>query len=164
LKLLALEQSLPKGPVIVELPFDRLIDLCLIEESAFLKGRLFACVRYFLKLGEESLFTSEFEQLTRALKTFKNMQMSIHLSLDDPCPSLREVFDFMRSHKRLARCLILSRQRSTRKLIQTLMADDSKENTELPSVDVMSVYKRMEEDSDSLVRASGERLDFKYFR
>jgi hypothetical protein len=150
--LFSLEKKFPRGPILVELPFDRLIDVCLLEDSALVKGRLYPCVRYFLKHGEENMFVEEMNQLVQALNVFKDIQLTMVISLDMPYASLKEVFEFLVSHNKLIRCIIISPQRSLQTILSNAM-NDSSEEVISSDVDLMRIFQEITKASQGKLQA-----------
>lgn len=160
-KILSLEKRLPSGPILLELPFDRLSDLCILDDSVLIKGRMFPCVRYFLKYGEEAVFKREISHLVNSLRLYPTIQLTMILAVDEPYPCFAPVLEFLKNHKRMARCLIISRQRSTRAIFDNLSKlaepEDSNAVTELDPYgnDIARLLRQIQEDSNGSIRVQG---------
>jgi hypothetical protein len=151
--LLRIEKRIPAGPILVELPFDRLADVCLLDNSALIKGRLYPCVRYFLKKGDELLFVEEMTHLLNALSVFEGIKLTITLSMDNPFPDLGQVFALLKSHRKFIRCLVLSPQKSMRRILSELT--DSQDSDDR---DLMEVFRCIEAGSGGQLKHTGKTI------
>ena len=111
-------------PVVVDLTFDRLIDLSLLPSSVLLKANVLPCVRYFLSSSSlADAFISELSSLINALHSIDDISLLLILTVDDPAPAhLPAVLDFLQTHHRIIRMVVVTRERSPSLIFQSLLA------------------------------------------
>jgi hypothetical protein len=141
---LCVEQALSAVSIVVELQFDRLMDLCRLKNSCFFKARVYPSVVYYLKKGGEAQCNEELSLLVESLKRFKALQFSIHLLVDFPYPSLDLLMEFLKRQVGVARALIVSRQRSIRHLLESFSSSASLDLDTTFSADPILVLEEIE--------------------
>ena len=118
------------GPVLIDLSFDRMINLARVKDSVLLKGSAYPCIRYFIAANDaehdyEQECVEELSELLNVLKTeISEMQAILQLSVDRPYPNLERIFSFIFQNKAIIRFVIISSDRSPRNLVETLANDD----------------------------------------
>ena len=134
-------------PLVVDLTFDRLIDLALLDDSALLKANVLPCVRYFLSStpddddgraeqsveagqpgGVASLFISQMSGLLNALHTITDMSLLLLLTIDEPAPptaELQAILHFVQSHHSIIRMMVVTRERSPSVILKQLLSPPS---------------------------------------
>jgi hypothetical protein len=106
--------------VLVDVSYERLVDLLNLEDSVFLKIRVMPCVRYFLGPGEEDQFTSEMDHLLSLVRTISDLELVLNLSLEPPYPNMQTLFDYIRAAKGVIRFVIIQRERSPKEILARL--------------------------------------------
>ena len=134
-------------PLVVDLTFDRLIDLALLDDSVLLKANVLPCVRYFLsstadeddgqaeqlqatgqQRGVASVFISQMSGLLNALHTITDMSLLLLLTIDEPGPpsaDLQTILDFIQTHHSIIRMLVITRERSPSVILKHLLSPPS---------------------------------------
>lgn len=137
--------QLGSRPVLIELPFDRMMDLIHNSESILSRGNVYPSVLYHLKQGEENNCADELIELIKSLKTFKDLQFLTHLSVSLPFPSLKNLLALMKQNIDVMRCIVIAREKSPTKLLQSLK---SSENTDfVTNIDMMQLIEAFEDAS-----------------
>ena len=130
-------------PLVVDLTFDRLIDLALLDDSVLLKANVLPCVRYFLSATPEdddsqaaragqrrsvaSVFIQQMSALLNALHTITDMSLVLLLTIDEPAPpsvEMQTILDFIQAHHSIIRMLVLTRERSPSVILRQLLSSD----------------------------------------
>ena len=130
-------------PLVVDLTFDRLIDLALLDDTVLLKANVLPCVRYFLtstpdeeepqtksveggqRRGVASVFISQMSRLLNALHTITDMSLLLLLTIDEPAPpsaELQSILDFVQAHYSIIRMLVVTRERSPSVILRHLLS------------------------------------------
>ena len=134
-------------PLVVDLTFDRLIDLALLDDSVLLKANVLPCVRYFLSSAQEddeearsnsveaqprrdvaSVFISQMSGLLNALRTITDMSLLLLLTIDEPAPpsaTLQTIMDFIQSQHSIIRMLVVTRERSLSVILRQLLTPEA---------------------------------------
>ena len=109
-------------PIVVDLTFDRLTDLSLLPSSVLLRANVVPCVRYFLSSTANETFIADLSSLLNALHTITDISLLLILTVDDPPPSdLQVILDFVQTQHRIIRMVVLTRERSSSLIFQSLM-------------------------------------------
>ena len=135
-------------PLVVDLTFDRLIDLALLDDSVLLKANVLPCVRYFLSCapdgseddgraepveagqrgGVASVFIRQMSALLNALHTITDMSLVLLLTVDEPNPpesELTAIMDFIQAQHSIIRLVVLTRERSPTVILRQLLSPDT---------------------------------------
>ena len=109
--------------ILVDVSYERLLDLLLLDDSVFLKVRVLPCVRYFLGPGEESQFISEMDYLVSIIRGISDLELVLSLSVESPFPDLGRVLEYVKTLKGVVRFVLLQRERSPRDILGRLHAE-----------------------------------------
>ena len=120
----ALLQRLVNLPIIIDLTFDRLIDLSLLPSSVLLRATVLPCVRYFLSsTSSNAPFIAELSSLLNALHNIDDISLMLILTVDEPAPpDLSAVMDFLQAQHRIVRMVVVTRERSPSMIFDSLLA------------------------------------------
>ena len=106
--------------MMVDVTYERLVDLLLLDKSSFLKVRVLPCVRYFLSPGEEEQFILEMDYLLSLVKGISDLELVLSLSLEPPYPDTMRLLQYIKSQKGYIRFVLLSRERSPKEILGRL--------------------------------------------
>ena len=163
-----LSSSLRLSPILIDLSFERLIDLCRIPHSVLLRGRVYPLVRYYLSAGDESQFINEMDALLLHLSTIEPMQLVVSLSVDVPIPDMGVVVKYLQQQVKYIRFIVVSRERAPNSLFKKLLqpvafsssslsdppisadpaAADPESSPSIPSTDPFDLLVAIEQGSD----------------
>lgn len=124
-----LTPALTNVRIVVDVTYERLVDLLLLDKSCFLKVRVLPCARYFLGRGEEESFIAEMTYLISLVRDISDLELVLSLSLESPYPDMMKILQFIKSQKGVIRFILLSRERSPRDILHRLHEEiDSSRN------------------------------------
>ena len=158
----ALLQRLVNLPIIVDLTFDRLIDLSLLPSSVLLRATVLPCVRYFLSSSSSNApFIAELSSLVNALHTIDDISLLLILTVDEPAPDdLHAVLDFLQAQHRIVRMVVVTRERSPSMIFDSLLAGKRADAGAAQSTDVYALLQAIEHATHERVHP----VDFVPFR
>src|SRR5699024_5012961 len=73
-----------KQPIFVQLSIERLILLSRLDDTAFLKPRIFPSLKYFLKKGDEEQCLNEIKHLFHSLRELIGIKVIVSISIENP--------------------------------------------------------------------------------
>lgn len=151
------EEGLRKGSVIVaNMPVDRLLDLCELEDTALLRGRVFPAVKYYLAPGEESRCSEELKELMGAVRDIEGIRVVLDVVLEKPYPDLGPLFRFFFQHRGTVPLLTLTVGRSPRALFSRVMSGPQHAGTAAaqdPGVSLDELLGAIAKGSDAAITA-----------
>ena len=109
--------------ILVDVSYERLIDLLKLDNSVFLKIRVLPVVRYFIGVGEEAQFITEMNYLVSLILCITDLELVVSLSVEKPYPDLGAIFEFLKSLKGVVRFILLQRERSPREILGRLQQE-----------------------------------------
>lgn len=133
-----LTPALANVRIIVDVTYERLVDLLLLDRSCFLKVRVLPCVRYFLGPGEEQQFIAEMDYLLTLVKCISDLELVLSLSLEPPYPNMMTILEYIKRQKGYIRFVTLSRERSPREILQRLKEEIRMNQSALPMASASS--------------------------
>jgi acyl carrier protein len=162
-------------PILVDLSFERMIDLANLPDSVLLKGLIYPLVRYFLIKGEEKQCVSELTDVLEAVSTIEDIQVALAINVDAPYADMKPILDFVKSNKNLIRMALFSRERAPMRLYRrfssrTAAASSTDTDNNDPDSSQQSQHEHKDVDSldpceliDALQKASGSKLNMDDF-
>jgi hypothetical protein len=120
-KILLAHTLLKQGePILVSVSYERLVLLADLDNSCFLKPRIFPAMKYYLRKDDEQLCLQEMTQLIRVLQEFQGIKAVFSISIETPWPDLRPILALLRSHKGLIKVVEFQLERSPRRMVDTV--------------------------------------------
>eukprot|EP00474_Spongospora_subterranea_P002991 CRZ03449.1 hypothetical protein [Spongospora subterranea] len=116
--------------LLVELPYDRLRDLATVDQSCFLKGRVFPVVHYHLVESEQHMAINDLTALMSAAKQIADLPVILKLTFDREHPDLKPIIFFAVSNRLMFKYIFLSPVRSSKRLLALESKLDKGPNTE----------------------------------
>lgn len=137
-KVLLADSSMPPlCSVLLELTFERMIDLSRLPDSALLQARVYPVITMFVSSGQETEAVSQLKECVECLKDLSDMVVLVSLIVDHPFPDLGAILTYLRSQSRIVRFVSLTWERSTSQLFanvatgnSTLVAEELPPDTE----------------------------------
>lgn len=158
-------QSKTTSRIIVSVSFERLVILSKLEDTCFLKPRIYPSVKYFMRKGEEKIALDELMQAFAPMKEFTDMKMLVSIYLEKPLPDLSSLIAFLRLQKRFIKVVELVIERSPKNIFSGLTSLNLQEippeilyqiktegkNVYTESVDPYLVLKHIEEATNKTI-------------
>eukprot|EP00471_Norrisiella_sphaerica_P012421 CAMPEP_0184503486 /NCGR_PEP_ID=MMETSP0113_2-20130426/51919_1 /TAXON_ID=91329 /ORGANISM="Norrisiella sphaerica, Strain BC52" /LENGTH=574 /DNA_ID=CAMNT_0026892989 /DNA_START=122 /DNA_END=1847 /DNA_ORIENTATION=- len=129
----SLEQLVQKGcPVLVNMPFDRMVDLSNLEDTVFLKGRVFPCLKGYMMKGSEIETVDEIRQVLSALRDIARIKLIMDLVVErSSMPNLTSLFELLTQYKSMIPLVIFTSTRSLSQTHNKVLQWDSKDDAQL---------------------------------
>jgi len=145
--------------------FERLVILAKLEDTCFLKPRVYPSVKYFMKKGEEKIALDELMQAFAPMKAFTDMKMLVSIYLEKPLPDLSSLIAFLRLQKGFIKVVELVIERSPKNIFSGLTSLNLQEippeilyqiktegkNVYTESVDPYMVLKQIEDATNKTI-------------
>jgi hypothetical protein len=110
-----------KITILVDSSFDRLILLCEVPNTIFLKSNVFPFLRYYLQLGEEQTCVAELKESFSKLSTFSHMNICVMMILESEggltLPNLTPVMQLLLQNTYLIRMILFYQQRNVPSIV-----------------------------------------------
>eukprot|EP01125_Pyxidicula_operculata_P017481 TRINITY_DN6121_c0_g1_i1.p1 TRINITY_DN6121_c0_g1~~TRINITY_DN6121_c0_g1_i1.p1 ORF type:complete len:356 (+),score=52.42 TRINITY_DN6121_c0_g1_i1:75-1142(+) len=113
--------------VLVQVSFERLVILSKLEDSCFLKPRIYPAIKYFVNKGEEKHSMDEVGQAIAALKAFQNMKLVVSLTIENPLPDLSSLLAYLRMQRGLVKVIEIILERSPKTITNGVKTPSMKE-------------------------------------
>jgi hypothetical protein len=144
---------------LIDLSYERMLDLANLSNSCLLLSRVYPFVRYFINENCDNLLTNEMNQLINNLKSIKDIQLILNLVFTQPYPNketVAHIFDYLFCHRGFIRLIEIARDRSPQQIFQKLLNSNSNTSTSVEndklssdenknSVDCYSLYSLFSE-------------------
>eukprot|EP00461_Guttulinopsis_vulgaris_P001556 UN01556 len=105
-----------KITILVDVSFDRLLLLCDVPQSVFLKSNVFPFLRYYLIPGEEETCIYELGESFNKLQNFSHMSICVMILFESEggllLPDLKLVMKLLLDRKNLVRFILFNQQRN----------------------------------------------------
>jgi len=117
-KVLFVDASMPPlCSVLLELTFERMIDLSRIRDSALLRARVFPVITMFVEQGKEEEARTQLAECLDCLRELSDMVVLVTLVVDRPFPDLAALLEYLRSQSGVVRFIHVTVQRSMTHLL-----------------------------------------------
>ncbi|ELR14028.1 emp24/gp25L/p24 family protein [Acanthamoeba castellanii str. Neff] len=113
------EKLLPATPILIEVSYERLMLLCRLPDSIFLRPWVYPALKYFLRRGDEELCRQEIAKLVYSIQEFSGIQLVITLSVSRPFPFMNELLAILRKECNLIRFVIISLERPPKQILSS---------------------------------------------
>lgn len=151
-------------PIIVDLTFERLIDLSTLPDSCLLSSRVMPCVRYYLSINQSSECLVDLKRLIDAIRSIDDCSIMLILSIDQPADQssnqpidrLIELMDWIMKQLCIRIC-VLTRERSPQTLLEEMPSNNqsssqSNNRSNFPSTDVFDLYRLIDQTTKSRIK------------
>jgi len=127
--LLDLEQEF-KGPpiIVVNMPFDRMIDLAGLKTTVLLKSRVYPSVKYFLVPTKEEDYIVELDQVITSLSEISDIRLIIDLVVEQPMPDLSQIMGWLAQNRALIPLVVLTMVRSPTQVYRKMVKEEEEED------------------------------------
>eukprot|EP00054_Salpingoeca_dolichothecata_P026654 m.191896 g.191896 ORF g.191896 m.191896 type:complete len:475 (+) comp25725_c0_seq4:117-1541(+) len=129
---------------LVEVPYDRIIPLCQLKDSALLHASVYPSIKYFLRRGEEEQCFLELATTLGELCQFKGIQATINLCVEKPLPHLGRVLDLMRRHKDVIRVVCITLSRPVVEVVRCAQPDSARSEADMADVDYSDILDHLQ--------------------
>jgi len=113
-------KTTPSTLIMIQVSYERLVVLVKLQNSCFLKGRIYPNVKYYLKKGDESQCMEEFTRTFRALKSFSGLKLVISLAIELPLPDLTDILTYLRRQHGFVQFIEIILERSPQELLYSI--------------------------------------------
>jgi len=122
----------PPGPsmIVVNMPFDRMIDLASLDNTVLLKSRVYPSVKYFLVASKEDDYIVELDQLVAALSDISDIRLIIDLVLEQPMPDLTQIMAWLAKNRSMIPVVVLTMVRSPTEVYRRMVSEQEEEEEE----------------------------------
>jgi len=121
----------PHHIFLLEASVERMYHIAAYHDSCLKKRQVYPFIKYFLVKGNESDFLSEMNMLLESLKRFKGLQVVVSIGIEPPFPNLSEVFVLFKRETKMIRSIIISLERSSKKLLKSFVLSPSSNYTSI---------------------------------
>ncbi|KYQ91746.1 hypothetical protein DLAC_07532 [Tieghemostelium lacteum] len=136
-------------PILLEVTVERLNEIAKLNDSAFLMGKIYPALKYYLKRGDEELFIKDIQRLLTLLRQFSDIQSAVTIVVERKFANLSSILSLLRQNNDVIRFIILSIERPPKELVSSLQAKYNN-NT----VDQQQGNNNDNEDDDKIINFS----------
>jgi len=147
-----LASKLPQCPMWLDCSMSRLLALCSLRDSPFLKGSIYPALQVVVEPGEERPVLEGLHRVLADVQQFSGIQIMVEIVVDEPFPALADLLELLRSQSDLVRMILIKLERSPRRLRESLA--NSADPSLAGSVDVVALMRLIEFETGGTVAAS----------
>ncbi|KAL9654233.1 hypothetical protein ABK040_010265 [Willaertia magna] len=139
---------------ILELSFDRLIQLSKLNDTCLLNNRIYPSLQIFLPNGMEKETTMELSNGFSILKQITNLQIIVRIVVSRPFPKLDSILNLLRfTLKGLVKFIIIEQERTPNQIMKQFKSTTIEYNEEDESfnLDPLELLKLIEKDTKNQI-------------
>ena len=128
----------------VQCDYFRLVDLLSMQRSVFLHPQFYPCVQYHMCAGEEAVFVEQMQHVVQLCESYDSIQLIVSITVQSDYPDFEPVFNVIKQYKHVIRCAVLTRERSTSDLINSIT---NQNDTDVIDTDIYQLLQRIDTDT-----------------
>jgi uncharacterized radical SAM superfamily Fe-S cluster-containing enzyme len=110
-------EPLARGPVVLEMPYDRWSNLLLVDDTILLRPSVYPSVLIYVRAGDEDTMVADLSESLAAISKISGVHALLQVMVDRPMPNLAPLLALIRSRRGLVKYVVIGTSRSPKEIM-----------------------------------------------